>query len=71
MIMSSFFECLNSTDKRLVSSRIYARLTVNQSVHEGCQHIVEFYQSKEPHRLSTNHCATDPHTSGLCQSIKA
>ena len=47
MIMSSFFECLNSTDKRLVSSRIYARSTVNhQSEHEGCHHIVEFTNQK-------------------------
>ena len=46
MIMSSFFECLNSTDKRLVSSRIYACSTVNQSEHEGCHHIVEFTNQK-------------------------
>ena len=46
MIMSSFFECLNSTDKRLVSSRIYARSTVNQSEDEGCQRVVEFTNQK-------------------------
>ena len=44
--MSSFFECLNLTDKRLVMSRIYACSTVNQSEHEGCHHIVDFTNQK-------------------------
>ena len=43
---SSFFECLNSTAKRLVFCRIYARSTVNQSEHEGCHHIGEYTNQK-------------------------
>ena len=31
LIVSLHFECLNSTDKRLVCCRIYAGITVNQS----------------------------------------